>query len=412
MCYCGVIVVCVCVCVWEERADIFSLRGYRQLNFGLAEVAAAAAAAARGGYVHRSIHSSSLFSASSVFVVPQRCSSTRFFHFLPSLIVTSNERVMCARLLWPYSLSLSFISALLHPRSSQCSAVQCSALLRRRREGKKPFAFAEGNQIDCLGNSSEARALAFISFYWCCAAAAALRLFRVSTGPPSNNSTRSFSSCSPFYYFTFFFFFFFFLQFVCVCVCVGAWCEVYSSWLIFFLFQWWIHVAGCWPLALGFWVSKYFHRGQEKEEGIFLFLACVCSHKSIKQEKRPPPPPQLSPFRYFIYSTYVRILAPRELRNDCSSSFFLLCYYIGVREAVESSTWSLRRKDPFPRFSFFFFFFFFFLCAIPSHCVASFKWLPFFIRPIHWSLQYLIRALRLRLVESLRAKAQTRTKRI
>jgi len=357
--------------VWEERADIFTLRGYRQLNFGLA----AAAAAARGGYVHRSIHSSSLFSASSVFVAPpppalpgQRCSNATFFHFLPSL-VTSNERVMCARLLWPYSLSLSFIS----PPSSIFSllrrAVQCFTEKTKRR--KKPFAFAEGNQIDCLGNSSKARALAFISFYWCCAAAAAaLRLFRVSTGPPSNNSARSFSSCSPFYYY--FTFFFSFLQFVW---CVGAWCEVYSSRLIFYLFEWWIHVAGCcWPLALGFWVSKYVHRGQEKEEEIFLFLACVCSHKSIKQEKRPPPPPQLSPFRYFIYvRSYIGPKGAEKWLQFCFFSIVLLYWgQAGSREHLV-----IEEEGPFPPVLILLLLLLF-LCAIPSHCVASFKGLLFF----------------------------------
>lgn len=127
-------------------------------------------------------------------------------------------------------------------------------------------------------------------------------------------------------------------------------------------------------VALGFWVSKYFYSREGGGGNLYFFLACVCSHKSIKQEKRPPPwppPPtkfssvQFSPFRYFIYVR--RILASRDLRNDCSSfffhSFFIVLLYWGETWERES-TWSeVRRKEPFfiLRFSFFFFFF---LCVV------------------------------------------------
>ena len=246
----------MCVCVWEERADIFSLRGYRQLNFGLAEVAAAAAAAARGGYVHRSIHSSSLFSASSVFVVPQRCSSTRFFHFLPSLIVTSNERVMCARLLWPYSLSLSFISALLHPRSSQCSAVQCSAVLYWEDEEKEKNHLRLRREIKSIVWGIRARREHWLLFHFIDAALLLLRwgYFESLRGHPattrrahfllvhhfiiSPSSSSSSSSSSPFCS-------------LCVCVCG---CMVWGLQLLAYFLPFSMMNTRCWLLALGPWL--------------------------------------------------------------------------------------------------------------------------------------------------------------
>ena len=263
-----------------------------------------------------------------------------------------------------------------------CSAVQCFTEKTKRR--KKTICVCGGKSNRLFGEFERGASIGFyfilLMLRCCCCVEAISSLY---------GATQQQLDALIFFLFTILLFHLLLLLLlllfaVCVCVCVwvhGVRFTALGLFSSFFNDEYTLLVAGPWPLAFG--CPNTFIEDKRRRREFFLFLACVCSHKSIKQEKRPPPPPQLSPFRYFIYSTYVRILAPRELRNDCSSSFFLLCYYIGVREAVESSTWSLRRKDPFPRFSFFFFFFFFFLCAIPSHCVASFKWLPFFIRPIH-----------------------------